>query len=246
MTEPPSRQCQWSIHFLSTAQPPCFCSVGKVPKGNLTDGLFPTVAKKEGERERSLPNQFVVSPGGAVWLQRGFYLRKSSSWIKILSFPVFVFPGITWILSFSDFKFPQINSHLIKLKSVRKVVLGIFQAALGELNSSITIKASLKSFGFPHSWVSFIKISLRWRIWAWQPCKQSLRLPCTQCALEWSTKKSFWPLDHQASKWPIHTLEIWTSRFVRAIFFFRRLRYQPNLVTLKFMVCWIKWEKWIG
>ena len=31
--------------------PSCFSSARKVPKGNLTDGLFPTVAKKEGEEK---------------------------------------------------------------------------------------------------------------------------------------------------------------------------------------------------
>ena len=72
-----------------------------------------------------------------------------------------------------------------EVKSIRKVVLVIFQAALRKINFSITKKASLKSSGIsiantPNIHISLIKISLRWRIWALQTCKQCLRLPGTQ------------------------------------------------------------------
>ena len=39
-----------------------------------------------------------------------------------------------------------------------------------------------KSFwSISNIYISIIKISLRWIIWAWQPCKQSLCLPGRQC-----------------------------------------------------------------
>ena len=55
-----------------------------------------------------------------------------------------------------------------------------------KLNVSITIEASLKSFEditdkSELESITFIHISLRRHIWAWQPCKQSLLLPGMQC-----------------------------------------------------------------